>query len=195
LAGGLHFPIAPPDEVFVATENKEKNLSMVIENVDKRYAKQNGTRGRQLLSLFAGLALALTIGASNAKAQIVGDMVAKVPFEFHAGNADFPAGEYRIHSVDDSGLDVMQISTMDGSRSALVQVQESDAAATPTKSELIFNKYGGQYFLAKLYDEGERIGSEVLKTRAEERISKNVAQAQEHVPAQRGNATQQSAAR
>jgi len=185
----------PPEKVFVATEKKGEKFSMVIENVDKRYASKNGTRGRQLLSLFAGLALALTIGASNAKAQIVGDMVAKVPFEFHAGNSDFPAGEYRIRSVDDSGLDVMQISTMDGSRSALFQVQESDAAATPTKSELIFNKYGDQYFLAKLYDEGERIGSEVLKTRDEERISKNVALAQEHVPVQRGNATKQSAAR
>jgi hypothetical protein len=97
--------------------------------------------------------------------------------------------------VDDSGLDVMQISTMDGSRSALFQVQESDAPATPTKSELIFNKYGDQYFLAKLYDEGERIGSEVLKSRDEERISKNVALAQEHVPVQRGNATKQSASR
>jgi hypothetical protein len=163
-----------------------EEFSMSIENVDKGYASKNETKGRQLVSLFAGLALALTIGASNAKAQIVGDMVAKVPFEFHAGNSDFPAGEYRIRSVDESGLDVMQISTMDGSRSALFQVQESDAAATPTKSELIFNKYGDQYFLSKLYDQGERIGSEVLKTRTELRISKNVAQAEEHVPTQRG---------
>jgi hypothetical protein len=155
---------------------------MVIENVDKRNA-----RGRQLLSLFAGLVLALTIGATKAKAQIVGDMVVNVPFEFHAGNADFSAGEYRIHVVDDSGLAVMQISSMDGARSALFQVQESDAKDTPTKSELIFNKYGDQYFLAKLYDQGERIGSEVLKSRYELRISKNVAQAEEHVPAQRGN--------
>jgi hypothetical protein len=37
-----------------------------------------------------------------------------------------------------------------------------------------------------LYDQGERIGSEVLKTRTELNISKNVAQAEEHVPTQRG---------
>jgi len=75
---------------------------------------------------------------------------------------------------------------MDCSTSALFQVQESDAAATRTKTELIFNKYGDQYFLSKLYDQGERIGSEVLKTRTELNISKNVAQAEEHVPTQRG---------
>jgi hypothetical protein len=183
----VHFQVAPPERVFRGDRKQGGKIRMVVENVDKGDAKQNGTRGRQALSLFAGLVLALTIGAGKAKAQIVGDMVANVPFEFHAGNAEFPAGEYRIHSVDDSGLAVMQISTMDGSRSALFQVQESDASATPTKSELIFNKYGDQYFLSKLYDQGERIGSEVLKSRGELRISKNVAQVQEHVSTQRGN--------
>jgi len=168
---------------------------VAIENVEKSNRTQSGTSGRQALTLLAGLVLALTIGAGKAKAQIVGDMVADVPFEFHAGSTDLPAGEYRIHVVDDSGLAVMQISTMDGSKSVLFQVQESDADATPTKSELIFNKYGGQYFLAKLYDQGERIGSEVLKSRDELRISKNVTQAQEYVPAQRGNGTRESAAR
>jgi hypothetical protein len=183
----VHFQVAPPEKVFRGDRKQGGKINMVIENVEKSNKTQKGTSGRQLLSLFAGLVLALTIGASKAKAQIVGDMVANVPFEFHAGNAEFPAGEYRIHSVDDSGLSVMQISTMDGSRSALFQVQESDASATPTKSELIFNKYGDQYFLTKLYDQGERIGSEVLKSRTELRVSKNVAQAQEHVPTQRGN--------
>src|SRR5258707_12998693 len=113
---------------------------MSIENVDKGYASKNGTKGRQLLSLFAGLALALTIGASNAKAQIVGDLLVKVPFDFHAGNSDFPAGEYRIHSVDNSVLDVMQFTNMDGSISAVFQVQEIDAAATPTNGEVKLNK-------------------------------------------------------
>src|SRR5712664_1059242 len=85
-------------ESFSWRQKTRRKIRMVIENVEKSNKTQNGTRGRQLLSLFAGLVLALTIGATKAKAQIVGDMVANVPFEFHAGNAEFPAGEYRIHS-------------------------------------------------------------------------------------------------
>jgi hypothetical protein len=135
------------------------------------------------------------MGAGKAKAQIIGDIAVKVPFQFYAGNAKLPAGEYRIHVVDDSGLTMMEITSADGSTSALFQVQETDAKDTPTKSELIFNKYGDQYFLADLFDEGESSGSEVLKSRYEQRISKNTEQAQEHVPTQRGNATKQSAAR
>ena len=167
---------------------------MVIENIKKRYARQNGTR-RLLLSLFAGLVLALTMGAGKAKAQIIGDVVFKAPFQFYAGHTKLPAGEYRIHVLDDSGLTMMEITSADGSTSALFQVEETDAKDTPTKSELIFNKYGDQYFLAELFDEGESSGSEVLKSRYEQRISKNAEQAQEHVPVQRGNATKQSAAR
>jgi hypothetical protein len=163
---------------------------MVIESVDKGSASHNETRGHQLLSLFVALVLALTICASKARAQI-GDLEVNIPFQFHAGNAKLPAGEYRIHALDDSDLTVMEISSADGSTSALFQVQNTDANSTPAKSELIFNKYGDLYFLAKLFDEGNPSGSEVLKSRYEKRISQEAIEAQEHVAArhrmQQGN--------
>jgi hypothetical protein len=158
---------------------------MVIESVDQGYASHNGTRGRQLLSLFVTLLLALTIYASKAKAQIVGDLEANIPFQFHVGNTKLPAGEYRIHPLDDSDLTVMEISSADGSISALFEVQNTDAKSAPAKSELIFNKYGDRYFLAKLFDEASPSGSELAKSRYEKRISQQAAEAQEHVPAHR----------
>jgi hypothetical protein len=77
----------------------------------------------------------------------------------------------------------MEISSPDGSTSALFQVQESDANSTPAKSELIFNKYGNLYFLAKLYDEGNPSGSQVPESPYEKRISQAAQEAQAHVPA------------
>jgi len=156
---------------------------MVIESFDKGYASRNGTRVHQLLSLFVALILALTIYASKAKAQIVGDLEVNIPFQFHAGNAKLPAGQYRIHVLDDSDLTVMEISSADGSASALFQVQAAEANSTPAKSELIFNKYGNRYFLAKLFDEGNPSGSQVAQSRYEKRISQEAAEAQTHVPA------------
>jgi hypothetical protein len=158
---------------------------MVIESVDQGYASNNRARGRQLLSLFVTLLLALTIYASKAKAQIVGDLEANIPFQFHVGNAKLPAGEYRIHPLDDSDLTVMEIVSADGSTSALFEVQNTDAKSAPAKSELIFNKYGDRYFLAKLFDEGNPSGSELAKSRYEKRISQQAVEAQEHVPAHR----------
>jgi len=46
---------------------------------------------------------------------------------------------------------------------------------------LIFDKYGNRYFLAKLFDEGNPSGSQVLESRYEKKISQASAEGQEHV--------------
>lgn len=42
---------------------------------------------------------------TKADAQIVGDMEANIPFQFHAGNSKLPPGKYVIHVLDDSRFD------------------------------------------------------------------------------------------
>jgi hypothetical protein len=158
---------------------------MFIKAIKKALATQKSTRGNQVLSLFVSLVLALTIGASKAKAQIIGDLEVNVPFQFHVGNTKLPAGKYVIHMLDDSDLKVMEISSADGSTSALFEVQQAEANSTPAKSELIFNKYGNRYFLAELFEEGSSSGSEVLKSRYEKRVSQQAVEAQAHIPAHR----------
>src|SRR5438445_6062980 len=137
---------------------------------------------QQFLSFLLLPVFALTIFAGKASAQIVGDLDADIPFQFHVGNKELPAGKYRIHVQDDSDLTVMEITSVDGSTSALFQVQESDANSAPAKSELIFNKYGNRYFLTKLFDEGNPSGSKVVESRYEKQVSKAAVEAQEHVP-------------
>ena len=128
---------------------------------------------------------------TKADAQIVGDMEANIPFQFHVGNTKLPPGKYVIHVLDDSDLTMMEISSADGSTSALFQVRPAEASSAPAKSELIFNKYGNRYFLAQLFDEGNPSGSTVIESRYEKGVSRAAAETQEHVPlhrrAQRGN--------
>src|SRR5438270_6701150 len=131
---------------------------MLIESVDKKYLSQCGTIKHQLLPVCFALVLALTIGAGKAKAQITDSLEVNVPFQFYAGTTKLPAGEYRIQVLENSDLGVMEISSLDGSTTALFQVQESDANSAPAKDELIFNKYGDRYFLAKLFEEGNVSG-------------------------------------
>jgi hypothetical protein len=139
----------------------------------------------QFLSLFTALVFALTLYTSRAQAQIIGEMEANIPFQFHAGNVRLPAGRYFIRVLDNTDLTVMEISSADGSTSALFEVQGTQASSSPSKSELIFDKYGNHYFLAKLFDEGNPSGSQVLESRYEKRVSKAALEAQEHVPAHR----------
>jgi len=160
---------------------------MFIERIGKTIASHRERRGHRLLSLFIALVFALTICPSNAHAQIVGGagLEVNVPFQFHVGSAKLPAGKYTIRLLDDSDLTVMEISSADGSTSALFQVQAADTNSTPAKSELIFNKYGNRYFLSKVAEEGSSSGSEVFESRYEKRVGQAAAEAQEHVPARK----------
>jgi hypothetical protein len=138
----------------------------------------------QLLSLFVALVFALATHPTKAQAQIVGNLEADIPFQFHVGNVKLPPGKYIIRVVDNSDLTVMEISSADGSSSALFDVQAAEATSAPAKSELIFNKYGNRYFLARLFDQSNPSGSAVVKSGYEKRIAEAVAEGQEHVPAQ-----------
>jgi hypothetical protein len=164
---------------------------MFTGTIQKTEANKRKTVVQKLLSFLVVSVFALTIFAGKAHAQIVGDLDVDIPFQFHAGNTKLPAGKYRIHMLDDTDLTVMEITSADGSTSALFQVQESDANSAPAKSELIFNKYGNRYFLAKLFDEGNPSGSRVVESRYEKQNSKAAVEAQQHVPAhhrtQQGN--------
>src|ERR1700723_1591897 len=138
----------------------------------------------RLLSLFIALVITLTMHPIKAQAQIIGSLEADIPFQFHVGGAKLPAGKYIIHVLDNSDLNLMEISSADGSTSALFEVRDAQAKSTPGKSELIFNKYGHRYFLERLFDESNPSGSAVVKSGYEKRIAEAAAEGQEHVPAQ-----------
>jgi hypothetical protein len=156
---------------------------MFTEPIEMAHTSRNGAIGRQLLLSFMALFFALTIYPSKAHAQIIGEIEANIPFQFHAGNTKLPAGNYVIHMLDNTDLGIMEITSADGSTSALFEVRNAEAKSTPAKTELIFNKYGNRYFLAKLFDEGNPSGSTVDESRYEKTVSKAAAEAQAHVPA------------
>jgi hypothetical protein len=155
-------------------------ISMFVETMDVAYTSRRRTKGHQLVSLIIALVFALTIYPSKAHAQIVGDLEVNIPFQFHAGNTKLPPGKYLIHMLDDADLTFMEISSVDGSTSALFEVQAAAADSAPDKSELIFNKYGDRYFLAEVFEEGNRNGSKVVESRYEKRISQEDAAAHEN---------------
>jgi hypothetical protein len=158
---------------------------MFVEAINKLTASHKSTRRHHLLSFFFALVFALTIYPTQAHAQIIGDLEAKTPFQFHVGDTKFPAGEYRIHVLDDADLSAMEITSADGSTSAVFQVQNTDANPESDNTELIFNKYGNRYFLAKLFEQGSPNGSQVAESRYEKRVSQETRDPQEHVAAHR----------
>lgn len=158
---------------------------MLFQNLTGRSYEAAGDKKIPIAVVVIALVFALTLYPTKAQAQIVGNLEADIPFQFHVGNAKLPPGKYTIHVLDNSDLTTMEISSADGSSSALFEVHDAQANNTPAKSELIFSKYGHRYFLEKLFDESNPNGSEVVKSGYEKRIAEAAAEGQEHVPAQR----------
>jgi hypothetical protein len=140
---------------------------------------------KHLMSLFVLLGLTLVAGVRKADAQIVGQIVADIPFQFHAGDSNLPAGKYTIAMLENSNLSLMEIRSADGRTSALLRVEQEEAETVPAKTELIFNKYGDQYFLSEMFDEGNEDGSKVEESNYEKKVSKGQTRKEaRHVEAQ-----------
>ncbi len=97
------------------------------------------------LSLLALLVVGTALGSWSH------NLVVEVPFDFHVGNDAMPAGRYVIDSTAAAG----SILTLDsGAPGNQVIISTTPAACSTTgKSELVFNRVGNTYFLAKVWNE------------------------------------------
>ena len=160
-------------------------MNTLSKQINKAPAIQNMARRRKLIVSFIALVIALTIYPNKVHAQVMGTLEVNIPFEFHAGETTLPPGNYSIHVVENSDLQFMQITSADGSASAVFEIRETDASSAPAKNELIFNKYGDHYFLAKVFDEGNPSGNQVVESNYEKTVSKAAVAAQIHVSTHR----------
>lgn len=92
-------------------------------------------------------------------------------------------GSHRAHSIVSLERVKRLKSTKLKRNNNVFQVEDAEANSAPSKSELIFDKYGDRYFLARVFDEGNPDGSKVPESQYEKRVSQAATEAQEHVPA------------
>jgi hypothetical protein len=108
-----------------------------------------------ITALFTFVANAQTIGTR---------LTADVPFAFTAGSTKLPAGHYQV----DSPLpNVIRLSTLDKSVSAMLLVNGSVRGASDRDAKLVFNKYGERCFLASVFAPGANSGVGVKPSAAE----------------------------
>jgi hypothetical protein len=105
---------------------------------------------------------AILIGGGHmAQAQVSEQVGATIPFPFHAGGREFPAGKYTIRTVSDADDSLMQIQSADGHSSALFETQQSSTKASDNANELVFHHIGDDYTLSEIVDADNGVGAEV----------------------------------
>jgi hypothetical protein len=123
------------------------------------------------------LGLVLAVGMPNARAQSSTPLIAKIPFDFNAGEKTYPAGEYRIASGPSQF--VIHIRSTGGQHGGFVMTMPVGANVNRPAGEgrLLFHRYGDKYFLSEVWGSGETTGRELRKTREEVELAKRFAPA------------------
>ena len=124
---------------------------------------------KQAYMILAALVLTTVAGLSAAKAQVNANtgMVANIPFEFSVGSKILPAGEYTVRSINsNSATKVLQIRSTTGSASALVMT-DSVIGKIKDNAQLIFHRYGNEYFFAQAWMPADSVGMQAPRSKAE----------------------------
>jgi len=111
------------------------------------------------------LSFLVMLTATSVYAQSSTDLVANIPFEFVIGNRTFPAGEYTFTY---RFTHVIQIQSQD--RDTAMFVSTGPVEAKKTRNELVFHRYGDQYFLSRLWTEGDDAGRAVTMSSSEREL-------------------------
>lgn len=123
------------------------------------------TRTMLMLSLMAA---ALMLSARVAQAQ--DRVIAKIPFDFAAGNSKLPAGEYTVKVVEATRM-LLVVNTADPHASLFIPANTAQANQIQRGSKLVFNRYGDRYFLSQVWMEGTSRGRQLVKSKGEKEMS------------------------
>ena len=139
---------------------------------------------RKLGKLFLTVCLLAVGGGVVAHAQIGGGTTiqASIPFAFTVGNATLPAGKYEIKRLDDNATEALEIRSTSGHRAVIFETENTRArdGQVASRTELVFDKFGDEYFLSQVWVAGLASGSELLKSGMEKRLAHAGSQPEKH---------------
>ena len=96
------------------------------------------------------------------------DLRATIPFDFHAGKALLPAGEYQIHGNGP----VVWFRAADNTRPAvaLMTIGASAGIDRSRPARVEFNRYGSEYFLTTVWSSFTSDGRQLVPTSREKEL-------------------------
>jgi hypothetical protein len=127
-----------------------------------------------MTTLTCGLIAVLAV--ATAYAQLPGTSLrATIPFDFSVRGKVLPAGEYQIKRITDEPGGLMISSLNDKHERAMFQTIPFERGSISSKSEIVFQRYGDNYFLSEVIAGGEETGRELLPSRQEKNLRRDLA--------------------
>jgi hypothetical protein len=123
------------------------------------------------MKIFSVAATALflsTIFVGQCRAQ--NPMKVEVPFAFSVGSNALAAGQYEVFRAFPGDDGIQMIRRTDGSASVMALTLPADRTSEAGKCELIFHRYGNEYFLSQIWT-GERLGQAIRESNREKELA------------------------
>jgi hypothetical protein len=93
-------------------------------------------------------------------------------FPFYAGNAEMPAGSYKI-TQSDMDQNELKIQSNDGMHSALLEFIPTHSSQPHPHSDVTFHKYGNTEYLNRIWVRNQEYGMKLDPTKAETKAAAN----------------------
>jgi hypothetical protein len=122
-----------------------------------------------LFTLLFAAALAVAVSAPLAAQSL--HLAANVPFEFKVNGTTMPAGEYVFTNANDGSI-VLIRSSESGEGAAALALSDAGPGRQDGNATVSFNRYGGTYFLATIWDGHSGSGKRLPRTRSEVELSR-----------------------
>ena len=120
------------------------------------------------------VAAIITAGVSTQAQTLQNKLTVNIPFDFSVSGEKLPAGKYWVSRTNESiGDTVVQIQNADGRPVANRFSVPISTFKTKNRGELVFHRYGDQYFLSEVWPAGGGTGRAFIKTRAERDLAKS----------------------
>jgi hypothetical protein len=103
------------------------------------------------------------------------NLQASIPFDFVVGDKALAAGEYVVGKITSSSDEGIMVHSRDSRQSAIQLTSAVQAHAAKNRAMLIFHRYGSAYFLEQVWTSGSAEGREMLKSKAERAIERELA--------------------
>ena len=124
-------------------------------------------------TVFTLLSLIFSLSAISGYAQsktLIGRV--EIPFDFSIRDKTLPAGIYRVERIFQ---DVILIRSEDGQEACVSLTMPVRAKETPETARLLFHRYDETYFLFQIWEPGSDDGRQVLKSRTERSVERDMA--------------------
>jgi hypothetical protein len=131
---------------------------------------------KQAFRTITMLSLLLVLAAVSVNAQRLSDssIAVNIPFDFAVGQTKLPAGKYTLRPIAlPSSYDRIVIQSADGrGDTRTVMTGPNRTSEVQKQSNLVFNRYGDQYFLSQVWLAGSDTGRDLFQSRNERNLAK-----------------------